>query len=68
MTWAPRSDSILAIPLPNPVPPPVTKAILPSKVPLGNIGVVIAGKYFARFETFAIPHDWHCNTIIIKIK
>lgn len=54
MTLAPSSDNIFAMPLPRPVPPPVTKATLPSKHPFGNMGVVIAGKYLARFATFDI--------------
>ena len=36
-TLAPRADNVFTIPRPRPVPPPVTNAILPSKVPLGSI-------------------------------
>ena len=46
-TWAPRCDSMVAIPFPRPVPPPVMKAVFPLKVPSGSMGVLAAGKYLA---------------------
>ena len=49
-TLAPSDDNISAIAFPRPVPPPVMKAILPSKLPAGNIAVVLAGKKEARFS------------------
>lgn len=39
-TSAPRLDSMVAIPLPRPVPPPVTKASLPLKQSFGSIASV----------------------------
>ena len=42
-TVAPNLDSISAIPLPSPVPPPVMNAVLFTKQFLGNIGSVRAG-------------------------
>lgn len=45
-TVAPRSDSILTIPFPKPVPPPVTKATFPLKQPSGSIQSLFTGKYF----------------------
>lgn len=44
-TLAPRIDKYSTIPLPRPVPPPVTKATRPSNVPAGSIGVLRAGKW-----------------------
>jgi hypothetical protein len=38
---------MVVIPLPNPVPPPVTKAVLPLNAPSGNIGVNLAGYILA---------------------
>lgn len=42
-TVAPREDSASVIPLPKPVPPPVTNAIFPLKVPGASMGDFIAG-------------------------
>ena len=43
-TLAPRADNAFTIPWPRPVPPPVTKAIFPSKVPLGSIKLLRGAK------------------------
>jgi len=51
-TWAPSLDNMVDIPLPNPVPPPVTKAVLPLNAPSGNIGVNLAGYIFAWSPTW----------------
>lgn len=45
VTEAPRLDNISDMPLPNPVPPPVTKAVFPSKVFAGNMGFETKKKY-----------------------
>lgn len=44
-TWAPKDVNIVAIALPNPLPPPVINAIFPFSASFGSIGVFLAGKY-----------------------
>ena len=54
-TLAPRDDSIWTIPLPRPVPPPVTNATFPSKDFSGSIRVFTGAKYsFPKDEYFLI--------------
>ncbi len=46
-TVAPSDDNISVIPLPKPVPPPVTKALLPVMELGGSMGVLTAGNFSA---------------------
>ena len=46
-TLLPSAERHSTIPLPRPVPPPVTKATFPSNVPGGSMGVFRAGKWLA---------------------
>lgn len=46
-TVAPREDKSCVIPLPSPVPPPVMKALLPSRQLGGRSGIFTAGNISA---------------------
>ena len=54
-TSAPSADSMLVMPRPTPVPPPVMNATFPANAFAGSIGVIFAGKKRARFDWLLWP-------------
>mmetsp|Transcript_48036 Transcript_48036/g.124778 ORF Transcript_48036/g.124778 Transcript_48036/m.124778 type:complete len:217 (+) Transcript_48036:389-1039(+) len=52
---APNLDSMVVMPLPRPVPPPVTSATFPLKQPSGSIGVFTAAKLGYTFFSLSAP-------------